>query len=339
MVTAAPARPTGGPAGAPARPAPGRAISALAPVRACLRTRSLYPFVLRWFASIEPSRRGQTRVLDMPAGSGVLSAPLSAAGFDVAPADLFPEYLEGAEARHSGRGVVEAFESETGVRLDADIRGALFGDSDPKRVGTLRAAAADMEAPLPFADGSFDVVLCVEGIEHVMDRHKTLRELRRALRPGGRLLITTPNLLSIRARIAYALAGQRALKSFIDEHTSVWGRSPDGTRTYHGHAFLISYYQLRYSLHHCGLRIRALHRSNWSPSSVLLAPLALFIWLGTVSAQRRAVRKFERLRREGAIPPDAEAPYREMLRHVMSGALLFNATLIVEAEAVRDSGA
>lgn len=332
-MTVAPARSSGAPPAAP-RSAAGRAIPALAPVRACLRTRSLYPFVLRWFASIEPARRAVTRVLDMPAGTGVLSAPLHAAGFDVVPADLFPEYLEQAESRHAGAGVVAAFESETGVKLDADIRAALFGAESPARSGGLRAVAADMEAPLPFDDASFDVVLCVEGIEHVMDRHKTLHELRRVLKPGGRLLITTPNLLSIRARIAYALAGQRALKSFIDEHTSVWGKSPDGQRTYHGHAFLISYYQLRYSLHHCGLRIRSLHRSNWSPSSVLLAPLALFIWLGTASAQRRAVRKFERLKREGSVPADASPPYTEMMRHVMSGALLFNATLIVEAEAV-----
>ncbi len=334
-MTAAPASPSGVRTQGAAAPAvTGRAIAPLAPVRACLRTRSLYPFVLRWFAAIEPSRRARTRVLDMPAGSGVLSAPLRAAGFDVVPADLFPEYLEQAEAGHAGKGVVEAFEAETGVALDRDLREALFGAGDPRRDGALRATAADMEGTLPFPDGSFDVVLCVEGIEHVVDRHKTLRELRRVLRPGGRLLITTPNLLSIRARLAYALAGQRALKSFIDEYTSVWGKSPDGKRTYHGHAFLISYYQLRYSLFHCGLRMRRLLRSNWSPSSVLLAPLAGAVWLGTAMAQRRAVRKFERLRREGAVPAGAEAPYAEMMRHAMSGALLFNATLIVEAEAV-----
>ena len=334
---------TAAPANAPAptstAPAPrGRAIPALAPIAQCLSVRSLYPFVLRWFAAIEPSTRAATKVLDVPAGTGVLSAPLAAAGFDVTPADLFPEYLEKAERLYHGPSVVSAFERETGVTMDPAVRAALFGAkvADAPRPGHLRAVAADMEAPLPFPDASFDVVLCVEGIEHVVDRHKTLRELRRVLKPGGRLLITTPNLLSLRARVAFALTGQRAMKSYIDEHTSVWGRSPDGQRTYHGHAFLVSYYQLRYSMHHTGLRVRRLLRSNWSPSSILLSPLALAVWLGTRLAQRRAVRKFERLRKSGEIPSDAAPPYDEILRHIMSPAILFNATLIVEAEAVAD---
>jgi len=190
-----------------------------------------------------------------------------------------------------------------------------------------------MEAALPFDDGAFDIVLCVEGIEHVVDRHRTLRELRRVLRPGGRLVITTPNLLSLRARAAYAFTGQRAFSSYIDEHTSVWGRSEDGSRVYHGHAFLINYFQLRYSMHHCGLRVRRLMPSNWSPTSLALSPLVPLVWAATRSTQRRAARRFSRMEREGKLPPGARTPYEEMRRHLLSPEMLFNATLIIEAEA------
>lgn len=307
-----------------------------ASARLSLSSRSLQPSVLHWFAEIPREARGSLRVLDVPAGDGVTSAPLLAAGFDVTPADLFPEYMAGANERYGGRGVVATFEEQTGATLPAWLRAALFGDAsaDPARPQGMAATAADMEATLPFEDGAFDVALCVEGIEHVMDRHRTLAELRRVLKRGGRLLLTTPNLLSMRARMAYFAAGQRAFKSYIDEHTSVWGRSDDGSRTYHGHAFLVNYFQVRYSLHHCGFRIAQLRNSNWSPSSLALSALAPVVAAGTWTSQRRAVRRFERYRREGRIPNGAEPPYREMFGHLMSPAMLWNATLIVEAEAV-----
>src|SRR4026208_395205 len=44
---------------------------------------------------------------------------------------------------------------------------------------------------LPFADGSFDAVVCVFGIFFVPDMEAALRELKRVLRANGRLAITT----------------------------------------------------------------------------------------------------------------------------------------------------
>jgi ubiquinone/menaquinone biosynthesis C-methylase UbiE len=44
-------------------------------------------------------------------------------------------------------------------------------------------------AHLPFADGSFDAVLCVNVLEAVPDRLRALSEMRRVLRPGGRALV------------------------------------------------------------------------------------------------------------------------------------------------------
>ena len=45
---------------------------------------------------------------------------------------------------------------------------------------------------MPFADASFDLVTCLDVIEHTPDDRRTLRELRRVTRPGGTLVVTVP---------------------------------------------------------------------------------------------------------------------------------------------------
>jgi SAM-dependent methyltransferase len=43
--------------------------------------------------------------------------------------------------------------------------------------------------------GGFDVVICLETIEHVMEDLNLMRSMARCMKPGGRLLLTTPYLL------------------------------------------------------------------------------------------------------------------------------------------------
>jgi 2-polyprenyl-3-methyl-5-hydroxy-6-metoxy-1,4-benzoquinol methylase len=65
---------------------------------------------------------------------------------------------------------------------------------------------ANLEA-LPFPDGHFDVVLCTQAIEHVLDVPRALLELRRVLQPGGTLVISTDNSA---ARVSQVLNAPRA---------------------------------------------------------------------------------------------------------------------------------
>jgi 2-polyprenyl-3-methyl-5-hydroxy-6-metoxy-1,4-benzoquinol methylase len=61
-----------------------------------------------------------------------------------------------------------------------------------RRVPEAEIARVEPDAPLPFVDGEFELVLCVETIEHVRDVQLFLSEIRRVLRPGGGLALTTP---------------------------------------------------------------------------------------------------------------------------------------------------
>jgi 2-polyprenyl-3-methyl-5-hydroxy-6-metoxy-1,4-benzoquinol methylase len=72
---------------------------------------------------------------------------------------------------------------------------------------------ADLDSPvLPFEAESLDLVLCVEVIEHMENPGHLLKEIARVLHPCGRLLITTPNVHSIEARLRLLLLGE--LKQF-----------------------------------------------------------------------------------------------------------------------------
>ena len=61
-----------------------------------------------------------------------------------------------------------------------------------QRLPGVRVVELEPDAPLPFEDGAFDLVLCAETIEHVRDVQLFLSEVRRVLRPGGELALTTP---------------------------------------------------------------------------------------------------------------------------------------------------
>lgn len=100
-----------------------------------------------------------------------------------------------------GCGDGEATERLAAVARAKDAGHSVAG-SDWAQGPLLRARArgltvfrGTLEPPgLPVATGSVDVVVLNEVIEHLVDTDAAVAELRRVLRPGGHLLLSTPNL-------------------------------------------------------------------------------------------------------------------------------------------------
>jgi O-antigen biosynthesis protein len=73
----------------------------------------------------------------------------------------------------------------------ADVSGVAL-ERARRRLPGARVEHLTPDGELPFADSSFDLVLCADVLEHVRDVQLFLSETRRVLRPGGRLAIATP---------------------------------------------------------------------------------------------------------------------------------------------------
>jgi SAM-dependent methyltransferase len=87
----------------------------------------------------------------------------------------------------SGRNMVELSEFGTAVGLESSERGAEVARA--RGVGEVVVAAIET---MPFEADRFDLITCLDVLEHIEDDRAALRELRRVARPGGVLLITVP---------------------------------------------------------------------------------------------------------------------------------------------------
>jgi ubiquinone/menaquinone biosynthesis C-methylase UbiE len=127
----------------------------LAPADADLREAFLLGLL-----TVETAHAGRAlRILDLGCGEGHFAAILAAQGAEVVAVDVAEEPLRRARVSHP----------------DLDLQ------------------LVEAEGRLPFEDSSFDMVWAGETIEHVADTSGWLSELRRVLRSGGIVALTTPN--------------------------------------------------------------------------------------------------------------------------------------------------
>jgi SAM-dependent methyltransferase len=109
---------------------------------------------------------------------------------------------------------------------------------------------ADMNARLPFADGEFEVVACLEGIEHVLRPFDLVGELARVCRPGGTVIISTPNVMGFYSRLQFLFTGTFFQFAPVVAPEVVFGEQRD-----RGHISPTTLGQLEYAAHCHGLHL------------------------------------------------------------------------------------
>ncbi|MBL0928076.1 MAG: class I SAM-dependent methyltransferase [Phycisphaerales bacterium] len=82
----------------------------------------------------------------------------------------------------------------------------------PYPEGLTVDGGVDLNRPLAYPDASFDVVYSTEVIEHVESHRNFVTEACRVLKPGGWLVLTTPNLHRILSRLHFFLSGHHLTK-------------------------------------------------------------------------------------------------------------------------------
>lgn len=75
---------------------------------------------------------------------------------------------------------------------------------------------ADLNNNIPHPNKYFDIIVCIETVEHLYNHKQALAEFDRVLKSNGILIITTPNCESLASRIYYALFG--IFPSFTEIH-------------------------------------------------------------------------------------------------------------------------
>jgi SAM-dependent methyltransferase len=96
-----------------------------------------------------------------------------------------------------------------GKLINAELFGVDVSSSlvnEARKNGYIKAVACELgNSKLPFEDGFFDAVICLDVLEHLVDPVQTLAEINRVLKPEGLLGITTPNIAFAVCRLALLL--------------------------------------------------------------------------------------------------------------------------------------
>jgi len=125
------------------------------------------------------------KLLDVGAGTGAFSRKLKAEGFDVTACDISPQNFV-------AEGIV--------------------------------CKKADLNTTFPFSDAEFDFVVSAEVIEHIENPWFFLRELYRITKPGGTVIISTPNLHNWYVRLYFALTSK--MFNFLSSYEKIGHITP-----------------------------------------------------------------------------------------------------------------
>jgi 2-polyprenyl-3-methyl-5-hydroxy-6-metoxy-1,4-benzoquinol methylase len=179
------------------------------------------------------------RILDVPTGFGALARKLSEMNFAVSCCDI---------------------------------------DTDQFSAQGLQIDRGDLNGKIPYGDNEFDYVCFLEAIEHTENPYNAVREIARVLKPGGILIMSTPNYLNIERRLKFLVTG-----FFTKPVPQKIFRERFHGQTYAMHLSPIGYTLVRFILEYAGLHVIEMTYDKKKPKQLFLKPLVWLIRLYALS--------------------------------------------------------
>ncbi len=109
--------------------------------------------------------------------------------------DGFKPYRESGKLLEIGAG--EGYFSQTALERNWDVHATEMNEACLDKLRSLDVKTVDLDLSKIEDENLFDVIVCIEVIEHVTDLQSYISNFYRLLRPGGIVYITTPNYNSI----------------------------------------------------------------------------------------------------------------------------------------------
>ncbi|MDD4910166.1 MAG: class I SAM-dependent methyltransferase [Candidatus Omnitrophica bacterium] len=174
--------------------------------------------------------------------------------------------------------------------LAADMDVARFKYADQ-----IKFQKCNVAERLPFDDNSFDFIVLAEVIEHLKNPYDVVKELNRILKPGGKLVLSTPNILNLKSRMRFLIEGcWEYFREIPLEHSQnpkeiIWNL----------HLIPWRYHELEYLLRYNDLRIESIHTSKYEGRGLaFLVPLIKFqLKVKEMRANKKGGVNFARINR------------------------------------------
>ncbi len=228
-------------------------------------------YMRKAFQIVNNNIHPKQKILDVPAGNGLLARKLRKVGHEVVCADI----------NHEKEDYVYA----------------------------------DMSESLPFDDEEFDTVICLEGIEHVLEPSKLISELCRVCKKQGRIVISLPNIQNMYSRLQFMCTG--TFYQFPPSLPSYNKKNDEKLDL--GHVSPLSYTQLRYQFKYFGADMLQIAGDKYK-RKILLPFLSPFILIGYFW-----LRKFKKIDLEGGCVDNKQS-------NLFKLPLLFSRSLIIVFE-------